>query len=388
MLEGATDNRFGAFLSYTRLDDDHENGRITDMRRRLAAEVHMQLGEPFVIFQDRDSIFTGQQWKDRIFGSLAQSILLITVITPSFLRSNSCREEVQEFVNHEQSIGRDDLIIPILYMPTPGLRNPDDAVSAVLDTRQHFAWEDLRFVELESNEMRRGIAKLSEQVVSAIGRSGSLVAVSPTSDGGSGPGGPPSDTEDGEEPGFLELIAEAEDAFPLFNFVLVSFQDLMEEVTETTLKATSDLEESKTAQRPAAARVIAARRYAHQLEVPVSQLETVADDYLNQLTRIDGGITALTALVARTSSEEDLQAARRFLTVLKELSDAAETVLQSIAALREAAEKNYGISQSLRPVLRRMSNALRRIEPSNTQFATWRDNLTEALEANERNQWG
>ena len=71
MLESVRDSRFGAFLSYTRHDDDYENGRITDMRLRLAPdevdvvlderEVHMQLGEPFVIFQDRDSIFTGQQ---------------------------------------------------------------------------------------------------------------------------------------------------------------------------------------------------------------------------------------------------------------------------------------------------------------------------------------
>ena len=52
MSERVRDSRFGGFLSYTRRDDDYEQGRITDMRRRLAAEVHMQLGEPFVIFQD------------------------------------------------------------------------------------------------------------------------------------------------------------------------------------------------------------------------------------------------------------------------------------------------------------------------------------------------
>lgn len=68
---------------------------------------------------------------------------------------------MQAFVDHDQSLGRDDLIIPILYMPTPELGNSDDAVAAVLNTRQHFPWEDLRFVDLESNDMRRGIAKLA-----------------------------------------------------------------------------------------------------------------------------------------------------------------------------------------------------------------------------------
>ena len=198
------------------------------------------------------------------------------------------------------------------------------------------------------------------------------------------PVGPPANKEDSEQPGFLELVADAEDAFPLFNVVLVSFANLMEEIGDITLKATSDLQEAKTSQRPAAARVIAARRYAHRLEVPVSQIETLADEYLYQLTRIGSGINALTALVTKTRSEEHLQAARILLAALEDLADAGDTGLQSIAGLREAVVNNYNISQSLRPVLQRMSSALHKIEPSNVEFATWRDNLSEALEENER----
>ena len=289
---------------------------------------------------------------------------------------------MQAFVDHDQSLGRDDLIIPILYMPTPELGNSDDAVAAVLNTPQHFPWEDLRFVDLGSNDMRRRIAKLAQQIVSAVIRSDSRMGGSRTSAGT--PVGPPANKEDSEQPGFLELVADAEDAFPLFNVVLVSFANLMEEIGDITLKATSDLQEAKTSQRPAAARVIAARRYAHRLEVPVSQIETVADEYLYQLTSIGSGINALTALVTKTRSEEDLQAARILLAALEELADAGDTGLQSIAGLREAAVNNYNISQSLRPVLQRMSSALHKIEPSNVEFATWRDNLSEALEENER----
>ena len=384
MPESVRDSRFGAFLSYTRHDDDHDIGRITDMRLRLAAEVRMQLGEAFVIFQDRESIFTGQQWDDRIFGALTQSILLITVITPSFLRSDSCRQEVQAFVNHEQSLGRDDLIIPILYIPTPGLENSDDKVAVVLKGRQHFDWADLRFVDLKSNDMRRGIAKLAQQVVNAVNRSGSRLAVSRTSDSGSTPVGTPADKQNREEFGFLDLIAEAEDAFPLFNVVLVSLMDLMREITDITTQATSDLQEARISQRPAAAGVIAARRFAHRLEVPVSQIETVADEYLDQLARIGGGIRALTDLVAKARSGDDLVVARRFSTTLEELANAADTGMQSIATLRMAVINNYNISRSLRPVLRRMSNALGRIEPTNIEIATWRDNYSKALQERER----
>ena len=48
------------------------------------------------------------------------------------------------------------------------------------------------------------------------------------------PVGPPANKEDSEQPGFLELVADAEDAFPLFNVVLVSFANLMEEIGDIT----------------------------------------------------------------------------------------------------------------------------------------------------------
>ena len=388
MPEGGIDSRsrFGAFLSYARHDDENDNRRITAMRESLAAEVGLLLGKPFDIFQDRDSISTGEPWNDRIFESLAQSILLIAVITPAFLRSSFCREEVQAFRKYEQLLDRDGLIIPILYMPTPGLADPDDEVAAVLSTRQWFPWGDLHLVDLESNEMRRGIAELAQKVVKAVDRSGSQLAVSRTHR--STPVVQPDDEWDNEEPGFLELLAEGEDAFPLLNMALRSVADLTREIGNITDTATSDLQNTKTAQRPAAARVIAARHYAYQLESPVSQLETVADEYLDQLDRADGAIGALTDLVKKQSAEDGLLAARRFLTASEELAATAATGKQSTAKFRQAVENNYNASKSLRPILKRLSGALQRIEARYDVYVAWRDNLSEALEENEQGDPG
>jgi len=51
-----------AFMSYVHFDDTHENGRLTQFRERLSAEVRMQTGEEFPIFQDRNDIRWGQNW--------------------------------------------------------------------------------------------------------------------------------------------------------------------------------------------------------------------------------------------------------------------------------------------------------------------------------------
>jgi hypothetical protein len=59
-----------AFLSYVRADDEHEGGRLSQFRELLGREVRMQTGEEFPIFQDRNDIKWGQNWKQRLDDSL------------------------------------------------------------------------------------------------------------------------------------------------------------------------------------------------------------------------------------------------------------------------------------------------------------------------------
>jgi len=87
-----------AFLSYMRADDQHEGGLISQFRERLSAEVRMQIGQDFPIFQDRSDIAWGQNWQTRINETLNTVTLLIPVITPGFFTSTACRQEVNRFL--------------------------------------------------------------------------------------------------------------------------------------------------------------------------------------------------------------------------------------------------------------------------------------------------
>ncbi len=51
-----------AFMSYVRLMDKHDFGRVTEFQERLSAEVEVQTGAEFPIFQDRNDIKWGQNW--------------------------------------------------------------------------------------------------------------------------------------------------------------------------------------------------------------------------------------------------------------------------------------------------------------------------------------
>jgi F-box protein 11 len=159
------DKEPAAFLSYVRFDDQHEGGKLSQLRERLSAEVQLQTGREFWIFQDRNDIAWGQHWKTRLDETLDAVTLLIPIITPSFFQSPACREEVERFLDRERRLGRQDLILPVYYVSTPELDDAvarkDDELARVLATRQYADWRELRFEPLTSPLISRAIAQLA-----------------------------------------------------------------------------------------------------------------------------------------------------------------------------------------------------------------------------------
>ncbi|PKB64833.1 MAG: hypothetical protein BZY80_01825 [SAR202 cluster bacterium Io17-Chloro-G2] len=163
-----------AFMSYVRSDDQHENGRLTQLRERLSAEVRMQTGEEFPIFQDRDDIQWGQNWRRRIEESVDEVTFFIPIITPSFFRSDGCCDELRQFIQRELDLNRDDLILPVYYVDCPVLNSPEgrannDLASAIAN-HQYTDWRDLRFEPLTSPDVGRMFAKMAVQIRDALNR--------------------------------------------------------------------------------------------------------------------------------------------------------------------------------------------------------------------------
>ena len=161
-------------MSYVRMDDAHENGRLSQFRERLSGEVRMQTGEAFEIFQDRNDIAWGQQWQQRIDGALDAVTFLIPIITPAFFKSSACRDEFERFVKREESLGRTDLILPVYYVECPVLSNESkrekDSIAKVIAARQYADWRELRFEPLTSSVVGRQLAAIARQIVEALER--------------------------------------------------------------------------------------------------------------------------------------------------------------------------------------------------------------------------
>ena len=169
-----------AFLSYVREDDKHEDGRLTMFRERLSGEVRIQTGEAFEIFQDRNDIKWGEQWKVRIEGTLDAVTLLIPIITPAFFKRPACRDELKRFLQREKRLGRSDLILPVYYIDCLELndeaRCKQDRLAMAIAERQYMDWRPFRFESPSSPEVRKLVAGLAKQIVESLERSKSAIA--------------------------------------------------------------------------------------------------------------------------------------------------------------------------------------------------------------------
>src|SRR5262245_50544735 len=110
-----------AFLCYDRHDDRDRS--VSSFREALTEALTSKATRPREIFQDRINIRWGENWRDRIRETLDEIPLLVPVVTPNFLQSHECRDELECFLEAEDRRRRWDLILPVYFYP---IRQIDD----------------------------------------------------------------------------------------------------------------------------------------------------------------------------------------------------------------------------------------------------------------------
>jgi F-box protein 11 len=159
-------------LSYARADDDHDRGNLSEFGKRLRGEVQAQTGNPFHIFQDRNDIAWGQNWRERVHDWIDAGTFFICILTPCFFKSHACRHELEHFIASEKESGRTNMILPVLYIDCPVLDDPfkrdADPLAKLISTRDRVDWRELRFEPLDSPGARRKMASLAIDIRQAL----------------------------------------------------------------------------------------------------------------------------------------------------------------------------------------------------------------------------
>jgi hypothetical protein len=89
--------------------------------------------------------------------------------------STYCKFELEQFLARELTLGRDDLVFPILYVDVPALgedllRQNDPALSLIA-RRQYADWREMRYLDIASTEVRREIGRFCTDIRDAVRRS-------------------------------------------------------------------------------------------------------------------------------------------------------------------------------------------------------------------------
>jgi parallel beta-helix repeat protein len=156
------------FLSYAHFDDQHDDGLVSQLALRIAAEVQAQSGLGFQLFVDRKDIKWGQAWKERLDQSLDATTFFMPILTPSYFRSDYCLAEARRFLERERQLGRTDLILPIYYIHVNETPSSASDVEAALMKHQYLDWRELRFELLTSPEIRKLIASAASNIFTTL----------------------------------------------------------------------------------------------------------------------------------------------------------------------------------------------------------------------------
>lgn len=163
-----------AFMSYAPFDNENDGQQLTALREKLSKAVQSITGEEFPIFQDVDGIGLGEPIDASIKRAISQSTFLIPIVTPSFFNNTYCRDQLQQFLEHEARVGRTDLILPIYYITYKPLESPaqhaHDSLVQAIARRRSVDWRPFRFKDLDTGDVREQLARVAQQIEAALER--------------------------------------------------------------------------------------------------------------------------------------------------------------------------------------------------------------------------
>jgi CheY-like chemotaxis protein len=179
-----------SFLSYTRKDDQFFGGYITAFREALEAGVQVVTGDrSFRLFQEVEGMVIGEQWQTKLAEVIGRASCFLPMLTPLFLSSPNCREEVELFLAREGALGRDYMILPIYLVDSPLLEKPEerdrDPVAREIAKRQRYDWRENGWLPLEEPAARKAVLTLARAIAAALDR---ITAAAPRRRGAAAPG--------------------------------------------------------------------------------------------------------------------------------------------------------------------------------------------------------
>jgi len=369
-----------AFWSYVHADDKDEGKRITQLADLLSRRVRLLTGEPFPIFLDRESIGWGDDWESKIDEALIKTTFFIPILTPSYFRSEACRNELIRFSSTAKALGLDELILPIYYVTIPELDSAPPSGDDLIDQMRRYQWADWRKTALEDSESsihRKQVDALAQQLLKSVAQADAKPAIAELVPR-AGDSGVQQQRGEDDKPGVVDILAEGEGALERLNTLLEQYSPVMKVISDRTTEGTNRIKRSDTQGKGFSGRLLAGRWLATELTGPAEQLEKLAAAFLEELLKVDQMVVTIFQIARRPNESEDRDAVANFVKTVLYMVDAAETGLGKVDELAVTVHENLNWSKDLRKPLQRIERALRQFADARAVFRQWRS-LTDGI---------
>ncbi len=342
------------FWSYVHRDDKAERGRISQLARDVVAEYEMLTGETIELFLDKDDLDWGDRWRECVDGRLASVAFFVAVLTPRFFLSAECRRELREFADRASALGLRQLILPILYVDWPAF-NQNHNTDVLVGLVRQFQWErwtEIRFAAVGSSEYRVAVSRLAHRL-SEANRTAETQEIADTAR-------PISASAANEAaPGWLDTIAEVENALPQWNATIVALGHEMGKIGSVANAATADLNRMHMQGRGVRGGLAVAIQLSQQLMAPCSRILALSSEFTSGLHVVDRGIGVI---VDRASTEATSADGRSLVCgafrSIRELAATVRASCEQLAELDRSVAPLEKVSRDLRAPVRLLRQGL------------------------------
>lgn len=171
-VKPSSDQPFDArlFLSYRHEDNEYLDGAIIRLADDIAREYKFQSGSSGLeVFVDTRSISWGEEWRSALGSAVDATTFIMPAVTPGYLSSQACREELQAFVSRGEDLANGHVLSLIWqeYHSTPAAaQNP--SIVETIERYQYRDVSDLRDVDSTDRAYKERVRELAEEIRKAV----------------------------------------------------------------------------------------------------------------------------------------------------------------------------------------------------------------------------
>jgi hypothetical protein len=359
-----TGPEISVFVSYARIDDKSTYGRISQLIDGLADTYQSLTGKIVGVFKDVESIKPGDDWRDRIRLGLSASSIFLAFISPAYLRSANCREELSEFLAFLDANSSARLIIPLIFTAPDRILNEfsNDSLWERIEQLQWLDVSRLRYADLGSSDWVLTLERIADRVDEVL-----LSFASKTDQASEGADSePPSELSEH----VLNRMAAIETKLPDMAASFERYSGLMVQMTEAVTGAAPSMQRADTF----AKKLAISEDLAQQLNPIADEMGVEADrlvGYLNELTYI-----AKFVIDAVRSDVDDASADT--IDFLKIVRDTAATGIKSLSVIDDFTRsigQSIGFSKDLDKPLKKIRQASLKIADLRGILSGWQEEV-------------